>query len=244
LEQSVAKKDILGVVGGMGPLASAEFIKTIYELGGHEQEQASPVVLLHSDPSFPDRTQSLLAGQYEPLLHKLINALNVLREVGASRVVICCVTIHYLLPKLPAELKKLVISLLDVIYECVAKSGKKHLLIGTTGSRKLKVFERHARWEFFKDRIVLPDEKDQTMIHNEIIYQIKKCRNVRGLAPVLESLLLKYGLESFIAGCTEIHLLAKHFISTGDNTRYGCIDPLISIAKDVIQGELFEESHR
>ena len=240
----MAKKEILGIVGGMGPLASAEFIKTIYEFGDYEQEQASPTVFLYSDPTFPDRTQSLLAGQHEPLLNKLAEALNVLLGLRASRVVICCVTIHYLLPKLPTELKSRIISLLDVIFGCVAKSSKKHLLIVTTGSRKLKIFERHAQWGFFKDHFVMPDEKDQTLIHNEIIYQIKQYRDIKDIAPVLESLLLKYGLESFIAGCTEIHLLAKHFISAGDNARFGCIDPLITIAKDVIRSEPCEESRR
>jgi aspartate racemase len=238
------KKEILGIVGGMGPLASAEFVKTIYEQSVGGQEQASPTVLLHSDPTFPDRTQSLLTGEYEPLLRKLIEALNVLHELGASRIVICCVTIHYLLPRLPAELRSRIISLLDVIFGLVAENRRRHLLISTDGSRKLRVYEQHAQWDILKDRIVMPDEKDQRLIHNDIIYQIKRNRDVRELAPILESLLLKYDLDSFIAGCTEIHLLAKHFISAGYNARLGCFDPLIAIAKDVTQGKLFGESRR
>ena len=62
------KKRVLGVVGGAGPLASAEFIKTIYECSLGEREQEAPVVLLYSDPTFPDRTEALLAGDYEPTL--------------------------------------------------------------------------------------------------------------------------------------------------------------------------------
>jgi aspartate racemase len=239
----MAKKEILGIVGGMGPLASVEFVKTIYEQSVGEQEQASPTVLLHSDPTFPDRTQSLLAGEWEPLLHKLIETLNELHKLGASRIVICCLTIHYLLPKLPGELKSRIISLLDVIFGCVAKSRKRRLLIGTDGSRKLKVFEQHAQWGTLKDRIVMPDEKDQMLIHNDIIYQIKRNRDVRELAPILDSLLLKYNLESFIAGCTEIHLLAKHFISSGNGTGIDYIDPLMVIAEDLVLGKLFGKSY-
>ena len=59
----MATKEILGVVGGMGPLASAEFVKTIYEHSLGEREQASPTVLMHSDPTFPDRTQLLPCGR-------------------------------------------------------------------------------------------------------------------------------------------------------------------------------------
>lgn len=117
----MAKKEILGIVGGMGPLASAEFVKTIYEQSVGEQEQHSPAVLLHSDPSFPDRTQSLLAGEWEPSLHKLIETLNELHKLGASRIVICCLTIHYLLPKLPRELKSRIISLLVQVKTTVTR---------------------------------------------------------------------------------------------------------------------------
>lgn len=238
----MAKREILGIVGGIGPLASAEFVKTIYEESVGEREQASPLVFMHSDPTFPDRTQSLLAGESELLLLKLIEALNQLRELGASRIVICCVTIHFLLPRLPAELRRPIISLLDVIFREVGRSQKRHLLIGTIGARKLGVIEQHAQWESLKDRIVMPDEEDQKLIHDDIIYQIKRNRDLRELIPVLESLLMKYDLDSFIAGCTEIHLLAKLLVWSGAEARFGCVDPLMMIAKDVVRGRLFRES--
>jgi aspartate racemase len=231
----MAKKEILGVVGGIGPLASAEFVKTIYERGIGEQEQDAPKVLMHSDPTFPDRTQSLLAGDYEPLLRKLVDISDGLLRLGASRIVICCMTIHHLLPKLPVRLRSRTISLLDVIFEEVAKSPKQRLLICTTGTRKLGVFERHVRWEALKDRIVTPGEEDQRVIHDDIIYQIKRNQGVGKVAPVLESLLLKYGLDSFVSGCTEIHLLAKHVAFSGHEARFGCIDPLMIIAKELSQ---------
>jgi aspartate racemase len=230
------KKDILGIVGGMGPLASAEFVKTIYEYSIEEREQASPTLLVHSDPTFPDRTQSLLAGEDELLLHKLTEILKGLRRLGASRIVICCMTIHYLLPRLPAELRNRIISLLDVTLGQVAEKRKRHLLISTSGTRKLRIYEQHAQWGALKDRIVMPDEKDQALIHYDIIYQIKKNRDVRELVPVLESLLLKYNLDSFIAGCTEIHLLTKQFILSGDKSCFSYIDPLVTIAREVALG--------
>ena len=119
----MANKEILGTAGGMGSPASAEFVEIIYELGSYKQEQASPTVLLHSDPTFPDRTQSLLAGEDEPLLHKLIEGLNVLNRLGTSGIVICCVTLHCLLPKLPAELRARIISLLNVILLSLLKKS-------------------------------------------------------------------------------------------------------------------------
>jgi len=235
----MAKRDILGIVGGLGPLASAEFVKTIYDHCHGEQEQDSPVVLMHSDPTFPDRTQSLLAGECYLLLNKLNEIVNDLCELGATRIVICCITIHYLLPMLPRESRERVISLLDVIFTLVAESRKRHLLISTTGARKLRIYEQHVQWQSLKDQVIMPDEMDQTLIHNTI-YQIKKQRDISEVAPILQALLSKYDTDSFIAGCTEIHLLTKHLTLSGYRERVGCIDPLTAIANDLAQGRFWD----
>ncbi len=52
----------LGILGGMGALASAELLYTVYRLNTTEPEQGSPVCLLYSDPSIPDRTGAILRG--------------------------------------------------------------------------------------------------------------------------------------------------------------------------------------
>ena len=57
------EREVLGIVGGLGPMASAEFLKTVYEYGIGENEQDAPIVLMYSDPTFPDRTESFLAGE-------------------------------------------------------------------------------------------------------------------------------------------------------------------------------------
>lgn len=227
-------KRVLGVVGGLGPLASAEFVKTIYEYSLGEREQAAPVVLLYSDPTFPDRTEALLAGDYDATLTKLIPALEWLRDSGASKTVICCLTLHHLLPQLPPDLRAQVVSLVEVIIEEVARSRQKHLLVCTTGARKLEVFQSHERWRQIEDYIIWPDEPDQQFIHQELIYQVKKNRNLDELLPQFVQLLAKYKASSFIAGCTEIHLLAKRLAaSTPRHGRIGCVDPLTLIAKEV-----------
>lgn len=225
------RRNVLGVVGGMGPLASAEFLKTIYEASLGEREQDSPVVLLHSDPTFPDRTEAFLSGEHEELLARLNESLERMSESGVTRVVICCITIHYLLPLVPAELRRHVISLIDVIFEEVIASGRRHLLLCTSGTRRMGIFRDHPLWERAEPYVVLPDESDQQFVHRELIYRVKQNCDLRELAPLVERLLERYQVDSFIAGCTEMHVLAKHFISGADaRGRYGCIDPLAVIA--------------
>src|ERR1041385_7963248 len=122
-----AERKVLGIVGGLGPLASAEFLKTVYEYGIGENEQDAPMVLMYSDPTFPDRTDAFLAGESELLLTRLTGALQCLADAGASRFVICCMTIHHLLPSLPVHLGARVISMLDVIFDNLERSRGRHL---------------------------------------------------------------------------------------------------------------------
>jgi len=228
------KKKVLGVVGGAGPLASAEFTKTIYECSLGEREQEAPVVLLYSDPTFPDRTEALLAGDYEPTLTKLVAALEWLRDSGASQTVICCVTMHHLLKRVPVHLRAQVISLVDVIIDAVARSRERQVLVCSTGSRRLGIFQSHERWHEIEDYIVWPDETDQQFIHQQLIYQVKQNHNLDELLPPFVTLLAKYKTRSFISGCTEIHLLAKR-LSSSSLWGERIVDPLLLIAMEVAQ---------
>jgi aspartate racemase len=226
-----AEREVLGVVGGLGPMASAEFLKTVYECGIGENEQDAPIVFLYSDPTFPDRTDSFLAGENELLLARLTSALQGLSDAGAARFVICCMTIHYLLPRLPAHLGARVVSLLDVIFNNL-KPPQRHLLICSNGTRRLELFQNHPQWENYKSQIVLPDDDDQNRIHRELIYPIKKSPDFGRLKLLLETLLKHYEVDSFIAGCSEVHVLAKHIVFNGNGAvGYGCLDPLMIIAR-------------
>jgi aspartate racemase len=226
------EKTVLGVVGGMGPLASAEFLRTIYEHSLGEREQDSPVVLLYSDPGFPDRTDAFLAGEAGPLLARLIEILNHLLANGANQIVLCCMTIHYLVPRLPAHLVERIISLVDVVMAELINIRKRHLLICSMGTLQMRLFQQHPDWPQAEPFVVFPTESDQLRIHRELIYPIKQNPNLAQLFPLLESLLERYEVNDFIAGCTEVHLLAKQIASGGVTQRpYRCIDPLTLIAQ-------------
>ena len=101
------QKTRLGILGGMGPLASAEFLRTIYDYSLVDTvEQGAPVVSLYSDPTIPDRTEALLNGDDAAVFRQFTEALSYLTATGATKIVICCMTIHYLLPKLPPALTR------------------------------------------------------------------------------------------------------------------------------------------
>lgn len=226
---------ILGILGGMGPLASAEFLKTLYEynlLG--EIEQESPQIILYSDPSFPDRTEVLLKGNYQDFLNQLIEALFKLCELKVSKIIICCVTSHYLLPQLPQPLRERIISLVDIILNQLAETRDKHLLICSTGTQTLKIFQDHSLWNQARDAIILLEKPDQILVH-QMIYNLKVKGKLKESFAVLDALKSRYNVPKFIVGCTEIHLLSKYWeyqiLKKQQDNPF--LDPLTIIAQDL-----------
>lgn len=222
-------REIWGILGGMGPLASADFVRTIYEETVSGPEQNCPIVLLLSDPTLPDRTQCWLKGEEDLLLEMFSRNVGQLVSLGATRIIIACFTIHPLLPRLPVSWQEKIISLVDLALEAVMESPRKHLLICSTGSRKMRLFEDHALWPKTRDRIFLPGDEDQDLLH-KMIYEIKTNRQEIRHLNFVEELMAKYGVDSYIAGCTEMHILAKqHERACSRDRRNFCIDPLTAV---------------
>ena len=227
-----------GIMGGMGPLASAEFVKTIYELCPEGQEQFAPPLVLWSDPHIPDRTDCILNGTQDLLLEKLTESLERLVACDVTNIVICCVTIHQVTDLLPQALRSKIISLVDLIFEEVLKNKGRYLLLCTKGTRKVGLFENHRLWNSTQGKIVLPSEKDQELIH-ELIYRIKKYKHCAADVEFLNNLVRSYGVDSFIAGCTEIHVLVRDYgLARGFAQAGPCIDPLMVVAGTISQSTL------
>ncbi len=221
--------DVFGVVGGLGPLASAEFLRTIYEYGAGDVEQTMPAVFLVSDPTVPDRTQALVNGTSELLLDRLRTTVEQIVALRCSRIVVCCVTMHAVLPGLPEDLRRRIVSLIDVVIDQVRARGERQLLFCSSGTRATNIFERHPRWPEIEPLMIRPRPDDQAAIHS-FIYRIKRDGNARRFVRAAGELLDTYGVRSLTVGCTEFHLLAKAARQCGAPWR--TCDPLDWIARE------------
>jgi aspartate racemase len=226
-------KQVLGILGGMGPLASAEFLKTIYDFNTGAVEQESPVCILYSDPSIPDRTQAIYNGTEGVLLDRFVTALEALCRLGVDKIVIACVTIHFLLPRVPLSLRQKVISLVDLIIDEVLTTQERHLLLCTSGTRKARIFQNQERWPLIEPQVVLMNDEDQHLVQDLIQKEIKVNHIHDSLLCCFDELSEKYRVDSFIAGCTEMHLLVKRSTERGGGARYSFVDPLMTVAKDL-----------
>ncbi len=222
-------RPMLGVLGGLGGLASAEFLRTIYEQNACEIESEGPICFLQSDPTFPDRTQAILDAEDRGITDRLAASLRSLNELGATRTVICCVTLHHFLPGVDAELSARNISLVDLIFEGVKESAERHLVLGTTGSKASQLLARQPGFADVARWIEFPNDEEQHKLHS-ILYELKWGPVKDNHIEYLDAVRRAHGAEHVIAGCTEAHLIHKAMLRSSDADRISFQDPLMRIA--------------
>ncbi|MDI1475043.1 aspartate/glutamate racemase family protein [Polyangium sp. y55x31] len=227
MNTAVQPSPTLGILGGMGPVVSAEFVKTIYEYNPKAKEQDAPQVILFSLPSAPDRNESIYTKNEERFLVFMETQLRRLDPL-CDRILIGCCTAHYSLPGITAEAKKKVLPIMTIIDRELERSNEPALLIATLGTYDKRLFQEGCK---NAHRIVEPDRTDRDVIMALIFDVLKKGRDPRIALPTLERLLDKYGTRTFISGCTEFHLLAKA-LDARESSSIRAIDAFSIVARD------------
>jgi aspartate racemase len=227
-----SRRPAWGILGGLGPRASAAFLSSIYGAASGP-EQRTPAIFLVSDPSFPDRSTAVLQRlNEEELLLRTEASLRSLADLGAERLVMCCVTLHYLLPRISSDSRSKIVSLIDLIFEAVLREQRTHLVLCSDGTRANRLFEDHPCWKAAHPRLVMPDASGQSLIHR-MIYELKE----GGVRPehgsLVRSLCSRHRADSAVAGCTEFHLLSAGLAKRDDSTDW--IDPLAILAERICQ---------
>ncbi len=216
----MSSSKVLGILGGLGPLASAQFLMNIYKnssstaVSVERSEQHLPRVIMISDPSFPDRTETLLLGNPTELVRLTEAALCSLEQMGATETLICCLTLHAIVPLLSARLREKLILLPDLALEEVVRNQKPVLMLSSIGARRLKIFQNSTLWNDAEEFVIFPNTAEQERIH-KTIYQLKLSANLErdtlSAYRLFESLAIKYNVDHLICGCTEFHLVSSIF---------------------------------
>ena len=220
---------LLGIVGGMGTLASAQFVRTLYEQNPCAIEQDAPHCILHSDPAFPDRSEAILADEDPGISTRLSHHLRHLQDAGATKSVLCCVTLHHFLPRVPKTLRESVISLVDLMVDAIARSGEPHLVICTKGTRRSRILQRHPRWSEIEPLVRMPTEGEQEAVH-EMLYRVKAKAVDGSDLLLLDELRRRHDVRALLGACTEVHLLHTALRERPGQAPYRIEDPLFRLA--------------
>ena len=103
---------IVGVVGGMGPEATAAFYEHLIELTPARRDQDHLTVIIYSEPGIPDRTEYLVADGPSPL-PELVRVARTVEKAGAELIAIPCNTAHYFWEAISQAVEIPVLNIID-----------------------------------------------------------------------------------------------------------------------------------
>ena len=200
----------IGILGGMGPLATANLFKKIVTMTKADGDNDHIRVYIDSNSAIPDRTAAILQGGPDPTA-EMLSALRHLEACGASCIIMPCNTAHYYLPRLQALTGTPILDMLEITARrCAALyPGKRAVILATRGTLATGLYS--AALERQGVDFLVPDEREQDVLMH-LIYGVVKAS--RPLAPeketwreLLDGLRAK-GADYFILGCTELPIVA------------------------------------
>jgi aspartate racemase len=127
---------LIGILGGMGPLATAQFMAQVALLADARSDQQHCRSLVYSNPLLPDRSDAILNRGPSPL-GGLLDGLALLDGCGADVIVMPCNTAHYWLSDLVSATPTPILSIVDAVTAALRDSGLRSGRVGLLGTEGL-----------------------------------------------------------------------------------------------------------
>lgn len=204
-----AQEKMIGIIGGMGPEATVNFMSQIIALTPATIDQDHIRMMVESNPKIPSR-QSSMRGEGEDPGAAIAAVARRLQDAGADFIVMPCNLAHAWQRDIEAAVDIPFISIVDVtVSDAVDRSAEDSPvgLMTTPGCFAAGLYQQALA---DADRIVVtqtPDELEETM---SLVYRIKSSDTSAEVAAGLKALadrLLVRGAKVIVAACTEFPLV-------------------------------------
>jgi aspartate racemase len=200
-------RKILGVLGGMGPLATQLFYKMVIEMTDAkcDQEHLNMIILSHA--TMPDRTKEILEGRAEELLHLLVKDAKMLEMGGAGVIAIPCNTSHVLLDRLQENVSVPIINMVEETVKHIAETfqGKelRVAVLATDGTISTGLYQKALERAGIKPIVPSPESQKLVM---KIIYDGVKNGGEINFADFLsvQKEIFEQECHAAILACTEL----------------------------------------
>ena len=201
------ERKILGVLGGMGPLATCEFLRGIVDLTAAARDQDHLDVLVYSHATLPNRTAAILTGQTESLIDRLTKDAAMLEQNGAGVLAVPCNTSHVFYDQIQAAVQ---IPVIHIVRETIgALEGARTVgVLATEGTVKTEIYGLEGAKAGI--RVLYPSPEVQHKV-TDIIERIKRGERMDTwmLRTVAEEL-LNNGCQRVILACTELSCAVRN----------------------------------
>lgn len=199
---------VLGVLGGMGPLAGAQFMLRLTLLTPAERDQDHVPTVLWSDPRVPDRTAAWLEGGADPL-PALLRGIAGLEQAGCGAIAIPCNTAHGWFTAMQAATRLPILHIVDAAALELARLGVDDGVVGllaTEGTLAMRLYQDRLGAAGYE--CLVPDAAMMRGLVSPGIALVKANRVATAHAPLAEAAaaLVARGARAVVLGCTEIPL--------------------------------------
>ena len=202
----------LGVIGGMGPMATALFMQMIIEHTDATCDQEHLPMIVRHLPNIPDRTAYILGDSDKSPAPYIKEAALKLQKEGVAQIAVPCVTSHFFHEEIQKDVSVPVLDGLDDAAEAILCKGcKKVGIMATNGTVTSGLFTKVLSEKEIE--CIYPDETHQQYVM-DVIYDCVKSNRIADKEKVQKvlSYLQDTGAEVVVLGCTELSLIPKEYL--------------------------------
>jgi aspartate racemase len=213
----------VGVIGGVGPLATAYFAQQVVAMTKAQRDQDHVDMIIFNHASIPDRTAFVLGESQDDPGPILAQDAARLEAFGADFLVMPCNTAHYFTGRI---LDAITVPLLSIIEVTVAAAMRRVPglgavglgavglgsvgLLATAGTVTSRVY--HDAFGAHGIDVLVPDDEEQRQINTVIYEQVKAGQpvDIAAVRAVADALTAR-GAQVVVLGCTELSVLAVDY---------------------------------
>jgi aspartate racemase len=223
---------ILGVLGGMGPLASAQFMVRLTLLTPAERDQEHIPAVLWSDPRVPDRTAARLGGGEDPL-PALLHGIHGLEAAGCGAIAIPCNTAHGWHAAMQEATGLPILHIVEATADELTRLGVTEGpigIMGTAATLEMRLYQQGLEGRGWQ--CLVPDAAEMAERVTPGIALVKANRVGEAYSPLAEVArsLVARGAKAVVLGCTEIPL----GIAAGPALPFPVADSIDALARAAI----------
>jgi len=225
--------DVVGVLGGMGPLATIDFMRKVLDATPAARDQDHVPMIVSCLPQIPDRTAAF-RGLGDSPLEAIVDCGRRLESAGADLIVMPCNTAHLWFDAVQARLQRPMLHLVDAaLREALALAGS-HARLGllaTDATIASGLYINRRLPDLPAPAWLLPTAGEMLAQVMPGIEAVKAGRLDAGQALLSEAAqaLARRGADVLVLGCTEIPLVL-------DATACGLpvVDATAALAREVV----------
>ncbi len=199
----------LGIIGGMGPMTTAVFLKMIVSMTDVDRDQDHIPIIIEHCPDVPDRTSYILDKSNPDPAKPIIAAGKRLAAAGATEIAIPCFTAHYFHDTMEKNIPVPVINGIEVVADNLKSRGVSTAgIMATDGTVRADIFKE----ALLKNGIdcIYPDEVNQRGVMSLIFDYVKANRPApHELFYEICDHLRTAGADTVILGCTELSVISE-----------------------------------